>query len=97
MFNYSLLNLQRATDGAHKLRAVLGNGMRPNIWRQFLDRFGKDIHVLEFYAATEGSFGTINLANDFGCIGKVSPFLSVIILKLFNYAYVLFHYFNKYT
>lgn len=51
--------------------------MRPDVWRKFLDRFGENIHVMELYSATEGSFGCFNLDNDFGSIGKCSPFLQV--------------------
>lgn len=56
---------------------ALGNGLRPQSWAKFLDRFGKDIKVAEFYAASEGPVGTINLDNHFGSIGSLSPFLKV--------------------
>lgn len=33
---------------------MLGNGLRPQIWKSFVDRFGvKEIY--EFYGATEGN------------------------------------------
>lgn len=36
------------------VRAMFGNGLRPQIWKNFVDRFGvKEIY--EFYGATEGN------------------------------------------
>ncbi|KHN95453.1 AMP-dependent synthetase/ligase [Metarhizium album ARSEF 1941] len=59
-------------DKKHKVTAAFGNGLRPDIWNQFKDRFGVDT-ILEFYAATEGPFGVWNLSrNDHtaGAIGR---------------------------
>ncbi|OAA36831.1 AMP-dependent synthetase/ligase [Metarhizium rileyi] len=59
-------------DKKHKVTAAFGNGLRPDIWNQFKDRFGVDT-ILEFYAATEGPFGLWNLSrNDHtaGAIGR---------------------------
>ncbi|KAG6000542.1 hypothetical protein E4U54_001376, partial [Claviceps lovelessii] len=59
-------------DKTHKVTAAFGNGLRPDIWNAFKDRFGVDT-VLEFYAATEGPFGLWNLSrNDHtaGAIGR---------------------------
>ncbi|CDH52748.1 probable fat1-long-chain fatty acid transporter [Lichtheimia corymbifera JMRC:FSU:9682] len=36
----------------HKVRLVYGNGMRPDVWNRFRDRFGIP-EICEFYAATE--------------------------------------------
>ena len=59
------------------MRAVIGNGLRPDVWKKFLDRFGSHIHVFEFYAATEGNIGFFNFHNHPGCIGSYGPILSV--------------------
>jgi acyl-CoA synthetase (AMP-forming)/AMP-acid ligase II len=59
-------------DKNHKVTAAFGNGLRPDIWNQFKERFGVDT-ILEFYAATEGPFGLWNLSrNDHtaGAIGR---------------------------
>jgi acyl-CoA synthetase (AMP-forming)/AMP-acid ligase II len=40
-------------EGGHRVRSVFGNGMRPEIWEKFRNRFGVK-NVLEFYAASEG-------------------------------------------
>lgn len=54
----------------HSVRAVFGNGMRPQIWTQFVEKFGIE-QVLEFYGATEGISNLINIDNTVGCIGFV--------------------------
>lgn len=59
-------------DKKHKVRIAFGNGLRPDIWNRFKDRFGIKT-VAEFYGLTEGSFGTWNLSrNDFtvGAVGR---------------------------
>ncbi|QIW97817.1 hypothetical protein AMS68_003335 [Peltaster fructicola] len=62
-------------DKKHKLRAAFGNGMRPDVWQVFKDRFNID-EIVEFYAATEGPAVTLNHSrNTFyrGAIGKTGP------------------------
>lgn len=41
-------------DQAHKVKVIFGNGLRPQIWQEFVQRFGIS-RVLEFYGATEGN------------------------------------------
>lgn len=43
----------------HRLRMAYGNGMRPDVWERFRQRFNIP-EIAEFYAATEGVGGTIN-------------------------------------
>ncbi|KAL4784573.1 hypothetical protein BJX76DRAFT_347700 [Aspergillus varians] len=53
-------------DKKHKVRLAYGNGLRPDVWNRFKERFNVPT-VAEFYAATEGSAGTWNFStNDFG-------------------------------
>ncbi len=59
-------------DKNNKLRIAFGNGLRPDIWDKFKERFGVEA-IAEFYAATEGSGGSWNLSrNEYtkGAIGK---------------------------
>ncbi|KAK3326871.1 hypothetical protein B0H66DRAFT_170434 [Apodospora peruviana] len=59
-------------DKKHRVRAVCGNGLRPDVWDKFKERFGIDT-IFEFYAATEGALGLWNRSrNDFakGAIGR---------------------------
>jgi fatty-acyl-CoA synthase len=64
-------------DTKHKLRLAIGNGMRPDIWDEFQDRFHIP-EVLEFYGATEGTGSTINFCTrkeDRGAVGRLGYFL----------------------
>jgi acyl-CoA synthetase (AMP-forming)/AMP-acid ligase II len=59
-------------DKKHKIRLAFGNGLRPDIWNRFKDRFNIPT-IAEFYAATEGTAGSWNISsNDFsaGAIGR---------------------------
>ncbi|TVY58272.1 Fatty acid transporter protein, partial [Lachnellula suecica] len=59
-------------DKKNNVRMAFGNGLRPDIWNRFKERF--DIpEIAEFYAATEGSSGSWNFSrNEFsrGAIGR---------------------------
>ncbi|KPU76856.1 uncharacterized protein Dana_GF11390, isoform B [Drosophila ananassae] len=54
----------------HNLRLMYGNGLRPQIWSQFVRRFGIP-HIGEIYGATEGNSNLINITNRVGAIGFV--------------------------
>lgn len=49
-------------DTQHKIRLMYGNGLRPQIWKRFVDRF-RVKQIGEFYGATEGNsnLGKTNL------------------------------------
>ncbi|XP_059192025.1 hsFATP2a_ACSVL_like domain-containing protein [Centropristis striata] len=55
----------------HTVRIAIGNGVRTDIWSEFLNRFG-DIKVRELYAATEGNIGFINYTSKIGAVGRVN-------------------------
>lgn len=46
-------------DTAHDVRLITGNGLRPEIWQQFQQRFGIE-RIYEFYGASESNIGFIN-------------------------------------
>ncbi|MBD3668863.1 MAG: AMP-binding protein, partial [Kangiella sp.] len=54
----------------HKLRMVVGNGLRPEIWPAFQKRFNIP-KVLEFYGATEGNVALMNYDGTVGSIGRI--------------------------
>lgn len=54
----------------HDLRLMYGNGLRPQIWSQFVRRFGIP-NIGEIYGATEGNSNLINITNRVGAIGFV--------------------------
>jgi fatty-acyl-CoA synthase len=62
-------------ERAHTLRLACGNGLREEVWTAFQQRFAIP-RVLEFYAATEGSFSLYNVEGRPGAIGRVPPFLA---------------------
>ena len=59
---YLLNQPQKHTDRSHKVRVITGNGLRPEMWDEFTERFGIK-RVCEFYAASEGNSVFINIFN----------------------------------
>ncbi len=59
---YLLNQPAKPTDRAHKVRVIAGNGLRPEIWDEFTERFGI-ARVCEFYASSEGNAAFINVFN----------------------------------
>lgn len=57
-------------DMAHSVRLICGNGLRPDIWRAFVQRFGIR-HIREFYGATEGNIALFNFDSRTGAIGRI--------------------------
>ncbi|KAK3326924.1 hypothetical protein B0T19DRAFT_148862 [Cercophora scortea] len=63
-------------DRKHRVRMAMGNGLRPDVWAKFKDRFNIDT-IFEFYAATEAPLATWNLsrnAHSLGAIGRYGLF-----------------------
>lgn len=58
------------------MRLAIGNGIRAEVWREFLNRFG-NIQVREFYASTEGNVGFVNYVGKIGAVGRVNFFYRV--------------------
>ncbi|EPQ30489.1 uncharacterized protein PFL1_02015 [Pseudozyma flocculosa PF-1] len=46
-------------DKNHRVRMAYGNGMRPDVWEKFRERFGVRV-ISEFFAASEGNGGLLN-------------------------------------
>jgi fatty-acyl-CoA synthase len=63
------------SEAQHRLRIACGNGLRPDVWNAFKDRF-RIPQILEFYAATEGNFSLYNAEGEPGAIGRIPPFLA---------------------
>lgn len=57
-------------DRDNPVRAIVGNGLRPDIWEAFQERFGIE-QVFEFYGATEANLSAVNLFNKVGSVGRV--------------------------
>lgn len=56
---YLLAATPTARDTDHRVRVVIGNGLRPEIWADFRARFGID-RVVEFYGASECNIAFVN-------------------------------------
>ncbi|KAI9260743.1 hypothetical protein BDA99DRAFT_513101 [Phascolomyces articulosus] len=59
----------------HKLHTCYGNGMPPELWNKFRDRFGLKF-IAEFYGATEGAGGVFNYnrgPKTAGAVGHQGP------------------------
>jgi len=57
-------------DGEHQLSFCIGNGLRPDIWEPFRDRF-RIPRIVEFYGATEGNVAMLNFDNKVGSVGRI--------------------------
>jgi fatty-acyl-CoA synthase len=63
-------------ERSHRIRIAIGNGLSPEAWRPFVDRFGP-LRILEFYASTEGNVWLYNLEGKIGSIGRMPPYMAV--------------------
>jgi fatty-acyl-CoA synthase len=59
---YLLNQPPKPTDRQHRVRVIVGNGLRPAIWDEFTERFGIE-RVCEFYGASEGNTAFVNVLN----------------------------------
>ncbi|KAF2476547.1 acetyl-CoA synthetase-like protein [Lindgomyces ingoldianus] len=77
---YLLAAPKSPLDKAHKVRAAFGNGLRPDVWEPFKERFGIST-IYEFYAATESPSGIWNRStNAFsaGAIGRNGTLATIL-------------------
>jgi fatty-acyl-CoA synthase len=72
---YLVNSPQRALESEHSLRVACGNGLRPEVWETFQNRFAIP-RILEYYASTEGNFSLYNCEGQVGAIGRIPPFLT---------------------
>ncbi|VDP65882.1 unnamed protein product [Schistosoma curassoni] len=59
---YLLCQPVRPTDKQHHVRIAFGNGLRPQIWKAFQERFNVK-QIGEFYGATESNTNIANMDN----------------------------------
>ncbi len=76
LLRYLLNAPEHPRDGHHKLRVIAGNGLRPDIWEEFQNRF-KVPMIREIYGATEGTTVLANCTGRVGMVGRLQPGLVV--------------------
>lgn len=71
---YLLNQPEHPKERSHKIRVGIGNGLRADIWQQFVDRFqvGK---LLEVYGSTEGNIFLMNIDGKVGAVGRIPKYL----------------------
>ena len=62
LLRYLLTQPAQANDRDHQVVKILGNGLRPDIWMAFKNRFGIN-RIHEFYGASEGNSAFVNIFN----------------------------------
>lgn len=55
----------------------MGSGLRPDVWRRFLERFGA-IRIVETYGLTEGNVTLFNYTGTPGAVGRSSFIYKVL-------------------
>ena len=73
-----LTNTQaKSDDHNNPLRAMIGNGMRPDVWMNFKNRY--DIKMIaEFYGASEGNVSFANLLNKDCTVGMTAAEVALV-------------------
>ncbi|MCJ1399675.1 hypothetical protein MMC11_002877 [Xylographa trunciseda] len=72
-------NLDRKND----VRMASGNGLRPDVWNKFKERFGIET-IAEFYSATDGVSASWNLSNNSfsaGAVGRGGTIVKLVTRK----------------
>ncbi|KAL4945107.1 hypothetical protein BDV06DRAFT_219638 [Aspergillus oleicola] len=73
-------------DKAHRVRLMYGNGLRPDVWERFRERFGVS-EVGEFFNSTEGVFTLFNYNKGPFTAGAVGHH-GALLRKIMNNTYV---------
>jgi fatty-acyl-CoA synthase len=71
-------------DQNHPLRKMVGAGLAPEVWEQWVRRFGDQFDIYEGWGSTESNTNTINVDNRVGSCGRV-PFWEKTNLRLVRY------------
>jgi fatty-acyl-CoA synthase len=78
MCRYLLNAPVRPHERDHNIRAITGNGLRPEIWPAFQERFAIP-KIVEFYGATEGNVSMLNYDGKVGAVGRVPDYMRNIL------------------
>ena len=84
-------------DKANNVRLAFGNGLRPDVWDRFRDRF--DIPAIaEFYSATEGPGAMWNLSRNnwsSGAVGRSGPVAKFLARSMSRGAAIVYYDFES--
>jgi len=72
---YLLHAAPSAHENRHRIRMACGNGLAPEVWDRFKERFSIP-QIFEFYAATEGGVSLFNIEGKRGAIGHIPSYLA---------------------
>lgn len=74
---YLMSTPEKPDDADNPLHTMTGNGMRPDIWIPFKERYGIK-RVSEFYGASEGNVAFANLLNKDCTVGMTSARVALV-------------------
>ncbi|OCC23357.1 long-chain-acyl-CoA synthetase [Croceicoccus estronivorus] len=70
IIRYLMASPPQPDDRDHTLRNMAGAGLKPDIWRAFVDRFGIE-NIFEGLGSTEANYGITNVDNIVGSVGRI--------------------------
>jgi putative long chain acyl-CoA synthase len=74
-----------AADNENPIRLFAGSGLRRDVWRRLVDRFGP-VGILEFYASTEGNAVLANASGEkVGALGRPIPGSAEVTLVRYDF------------
>ncbi len=74
---YLLAQPGRSDDADNPIQRIVGNGLRPDIWMKFRQRFGIG-RIAEFYGASEGNVAFMNFLNKDCTIGMTPNTIALV-------------------
>ena len=74
---YLLNTPRKADDYKNPLATIMGNGLRPDVWHEFKERFGIS-RISEFYGSSEGNVAFLNFLNKDCTVGATTMPIALV-------------------